>query len=468
MEARRFDDRSILGFPKLQRTQALLSLLLLAACQAALPEPASTATAEIAPETMIVAASSATPEATTFVEQTSTATNTTLPTNIPEEVCVGSFHDFVFQIAEDGTRLVDGNGPAQQTIPAWPWREHSLLEYEQAEAPNLLWFSVAAVREIGEETEIWLYAYGDDLIIFRPDQQRYEQVSSTPVDEHQQPIPNLRLWQLHVNQRGKLWAQYAPVPGHGVNEFPLLSSYNANTGTFEAIPTIYIEYAPFDPPASASSPASHFVTLGSDGKFWIIHHQQAAVRFDPQTGDSVKYLELANMGPAEYAPSLNGGLYILKYPYADRSLDPGDLLHFDPQSRSLSPVALADETWPSHGRLHTSKDGKLWIGFNGYLSSDGEWNAINPFLQTYADSGSMSAHYQWDIPKFYKETSDGRLWFARPPSDGSGARGMAWYQPATGEGCWFIDNKTYPFSEDRSGRLWMVVGRQLYTLTLEP
>ena len=469
MAARKSNQLSNLGLVKMQQMYALLGLLVMGACQALAPNPVKTITVEVAPPTVNVAANNPTPEATPIVEPTSSAASTAVPTDVPEEVCIGSFHDFVFQIDEDGTGPVDRNESIQQPAPGWPWQVHTSLDF-QPTAPKLKWYSIAAVREHAGETEIWLYSSLDDYIVYRPDQQSYQRVPHTSFDKNLVPIVGIRSGLLHVTESGDLWSQNIPKANIGLETFTLLSKFNEALGVCQTVTASEVEYDGYSYSASPSHSLRFFVLTDRQSNFWFFHRHFPAVRFQPQTGQVTEYPELANMGLAEYSPGPDGGIYILKVPadYYDWVLDFGQLVYFDPGSRALSTVPLPQERWPSSRRLHTDNRGNIWIGYHGFRSPKGEWISLNPLLQIYSDPFIMGRHRNWLIPKFGMESSDGRLWFNAWVTDGFGARGMAWFDPASGEGCWFSDYDAGRIAEDLSGRLWLVVGRQLYMRPLNP
>jgi hypothetical protein len=70
-------------------------------------------------------------------------------------------------------------------------------------------------------------------------------------------------------------------------------------------------------------------------------------------------------------------------------------------------------------------------------------------------------------PDPFLESSDGRVWFR---IDRSGdwhtlRSGIAWFNPATREGCWFTNEGTQ-IQEDPQQNLWMVINDTLYKYDL--
>jgi len=64
------------------------------------------------------------------------------------------------------------------------------------------------------------------------------------------------------------------------------------------------------------------------------------------------------------------------------------------------------------------------------------------------------------------ETTDGRLWYRKYTDGGFQTEGAAWYDPESGEGCMFT-NYSVIIMADAEERLWMNVGREIYSYKIK-
>jgi hypothetical protein len=67
-------------------------------------------------------------------------------------------------------------------------------------------------------------------------------------------------------------------------------------------------------------------------------------------------------------------------------------------------------------------------------------------------------YYSWLRPKVLFQSIDGRLWY-------QSSRGNAWFDRTTGEWCLFTPHKSN-IVEDSHHNLWMLIGNDLFTLSL--
>jgi hypothetical protein len=267
------------------------------------------------------------------------------------------------------------------------------------------------------------------------------------------------LWGLNVT---------SGIENKGNHPIPLFSKFNEEKQQFEP------DYeGPFYDPWYLQSRYERIegykelmVKIGRKSDIWVYQLGEGLLQYNTITHEQIQYQELAEYDIDRFAISPDNIIYFsISEDWYDWDLDPNEIFKFDINSREISPLSIPEQAWPDYGQLFVMQNGNLWIGIHGFYSADGNWYLENPDPDSYIDVGRTSYSYNWALPSIMMESSNGYIWFENNASETVGDDGIAWYDPASGDGCWITNNRGI-IVEDQYKHLWMIMQDKLFSMEL--
>lgn len=378
-----------------------------------------------------------------------------LKTAIAEEECVGSFYSFAYflPIYEGPERI------SEIILPRDPWKlEPTGSQFELD--------SVDAVRDINGQVEIWFrekpkLGVSDidsprNIYIYRPESMEWKVVPREIGDT------GVRVNQLFVTSDGAVWGRNVWTTWDEslkIDRVPVLSKYNETEAHFE-----------FDQSTIEIGELEHTQSFGNwpvvvfdpVGVFWIFIQRDGLYRYDPIAKEITKKIETPAFIVEEAVLAPEGILYF-RLQLLSVVLEKSELLQYDLVSGNVTVIENPDEPWPGFANLLVDQNGNLWLGANGWRQPDGSWHQLFPETMPFLERGRTPLSYNWSYPNLILESSNGILWFTKDTKMGYDA--TAWYNPQTGNGCWFTTEYTN-IVEDSHQTLWMVADGKLYRYDL--
>jgi hypothetical protein len=198
---------------------------------------------------------------------------------------------------------------------------------------------------------------------------------------------------------------------------------------------------------------------GHGSAIWIMVDSVGVFEYDLSSQTTIKWADVPNeFDNAVVAP--DGSLYFQQRPYTlDFEQREGGLYQLTPTTGEIRPVELPSVYWHTFSEMRFDVQGRLWLGAIGYRETDGTWHEMVPDLATL--DKALRGGPSYNLPGIALISSDGLLWYARYVDSGPRVDGVAWYDPATGEGCMLTNLFDIPI-EDQQGNLWMILDGVLY------
>lgn len=212
------------------------------------------------------------------------------------------------------------------------------------------------------------------------------------------------------------------------------------------------------------------IKIDGGGRFWFIFkdlwEKQALYSFDPITleakprlsGDFDKYIEMDEAN----------GVYIQQHvsnqQYATQRWG-WELMRYNPNNGLTKSVNIpfTSDSLGDISSMYLDHEDRLWLSdLVWYRAGSYGLGVPNIVVRSpiFIDYLGFLGYYSWLRPKILLQSIDGRLWY-------QSSRGDAWFDHATGEWCLFTPHKSN-IVEDSQHNLWMLIGNDLYTLTLIP
>jgi hypothetical protein len=196
-----------------------------------------------------------------------------------------------------------------------------------------------------------------------------------------------------------------------------------------------------------------FLFIGDFARIYIVNVEQQLVTTIPNN--------LPSQSPYS-APAPRGNLYFNVFLDSEEVgptlefMQPGMLLELDAETGNVSQLDVPVDNWRRAYSILTDRSGRLWIGSRGYRIPNGKWVTLSSIF------GQSATNPGYNFGRPFFSGSDGRVWFLRWADTSNSRQGMAWYDPATDEGCMFSNRVGFNMVEDHNGDLWMVVDDDLY------
>lgn len=368
--------------------------------------------------------------------------------------CIQSFHGYAYRAPHNIIR--------EKVLPLPPWQIEATLPPQRFDDHYVGLIQVALTRLTDGHQEIWITEYVHDdpaMAIYTPTDQTWE-VISPYIGE-----TGLYVRLLFVTDDGTVWGRTDWNPGQEyayLETVPVLSRFSENTRRFELaegvleIPLVQ-ERDYFN---------STKIVLDDHNIFWIFAENDGIYRYDPVTQTTERQVDLPNSQVYAVSLSPDGSIYFEKNRWdggLTYRLAENTLFQFFTETGAIAPIDIPDDEWPLFTGLLADRSGRLWLGSIGYRDLDGRWHLLHPNPNEFFDH---LGQYYWFPPSLIRESSDGRLWFARFLDTGE-VDGAAWYDPSTGEGCMFT-NQYAEVVEDSEQQLWLMADGTLYRYPLNP
>jgi hypothetical protein len=378
--------------------------------------------------------------------------------------CIGSFDSFAYTVPDK-----DSSSSLAPTPPLEPWQIEAILPEEFTSVSHpFSSFSLEATRSTKDHTEIWV-----KNSYYVSDEKFYQYLVYDTFTKEWKVIPaalgnsGLFAQELYVTNDGTVWAQNFFDGNHPITNVPsVLSKYSEEAGRFELEPAIQgIPAARID---SGNLPHWSKVLLDSDEVFWILVDGDGIYSYQPSSQEIKRHTALPDSEIREVAIAPSGGIYFDIYPkdWTSVNIQNDELFQFATTTGEIMAIRSPSGFWPRYGRMLVEHNGRLWLDTVGWREANGAWHRIyaNPLL--YFWNMKWKADYRWHTPSIILESSDGRLWFRKRLTE-TKPWGMAWYDPQTGEGCWFTTEDAN-IVEDNQHTLRMIAGGKIYKNLLEP
>lgn len=378
------------------------------------------------------------------------------------ETCIDSFDNFAFS-----TPGIDD--PLQETfLPGTPWQEENILPPEAQDRE----YQIGAVRTLSDDIEIWLQPYhpggfypsGTALLynywVFNTKSRDWRKISSQAAES------KVFVDRLFVTRDGEIWGRNVWDETDHLTNSPALSRLNDLSNRFEpAAETSKIPNGVFISPSNVTPRwVWGTILLDTNNIFWFFVIHDGIYSFDP-VGLSVKrHIPLENISEiTQLALSPDGSIYILTTT-GDYLLNTGQIYQFFPGNNSIEPISPKQVDWPAANSILVDHKDRLWLGVFGYRSPDEKWVPFHPKIEEFNRLNQNLPLWRfYQPPMILMESSDSRLWFSIPRSEGwkTLRSGLAWYDPGTNQGCWFTTEGSN-VAEDAQRNLWLLARSKLY------
>jgi len=383
--------------------------------------------------------------------------------------CLDSFQKFAYTLERN---------VAASTKPSYPWVLTASVPETNRDGKGYP-VSVVLAQDIGGKQQIWfsLEIYDEHenfkmtgFEVYDPKSDNWSYVSGRVGDT------DFMVKKLFVTSDGHIWGQIdafssnLSLPSTSKSRettflrYPLLALFNGKTGRFE-VPTNTMEISLL---SDKEFPFTH-VMADNDDNFWIFVEADGLYHYDPAHGFLEKVLNLPKMVVSNAVVSPDGSIYF-ENGWAHVHLEDGynevklsTLFEFDPKTRVLKKLPFFEKSWPMFNGMLFDHKGRLWLGSTGYRDTNNKWVLIHPNPEEYFRHGG---DISWSPVTLMLETTDGRLWYRKYTDGGFQTEGAAWYDPESGEGCMFT-NYSVIIMADAEERLWMNVGREIYSYKIK-
>jgi hypothetical protein len=377
--------------------------------------------------------------------------------------CLETFETFVYHGPDQKRSLFE-----EDIYPLPPWEVVSRLPAHRRKNTKFAeWISI--IRSSQGQDEVWVSritwtgqfyyegGYQTETLIYHPENGKWERTIITDEIED----TGVYVQYLYETSDGALWSSVdlnTKLEGE-LDQIPMLSQFNEKKQRFEFAPgaptfqKVEDVWSYFDWP---------IILLDQEDIFWIFIPKDAIYSYDTKTYETKKHTSITDIGILDVALAPDGSFYFRRPLYGD-NLQEEEVFRFFPESGEIVPIEPPHESWPD-GPIFVDSKGNLWFGAIGYRTLEDSWHLLHPDPE-----GSLKNVYrgsQWASLRLSVETSNGLLWF-RKWYDGAGDFGEAWYDPNTGEGCWF-STVVFSLKEDSHQNLWGILDGKLYKYALTP
>jgi len=376
--------------------------------------------------------------------------------------CYRSFDDFAY--------VLPWNEWDDTVLPLSPWEFATPLPKVMVDnvISTTINTTIMTTRFVDGYSEIWLYrSYRDDtdnttheFIVYSPDNDGWE-IIPAEIDN------DTYIYDLFVTDNGTIFGGTYQENNPQSPLQSILSIFNDETRQFE--PVLDVSTIPYGVGESYYIEWTQ-ILIDAQGVFWFIVPQTAIYSYDPDSHFVEYHIKL----PPDRllwgdAISEDGLIYIQLHDPASISheVDDGELYLFSPKTNDMNVIEIPQERWPHANELLVDQSGRLWLGAVGYRDSTGNWTLLHTHIFNYFFQKDWHAPYSWySDPDVIYQSSDGRIWFQIEQPDGPVLKtGMAWYDPDTGDGCWFTTEASNVV-EDSSQNVWIEVNQNLYKYSL--
>lgn len=359
----------------------------------------------------------------------------------PPLQCISSFETFAYNEIHWRDHFDIG-----KILPLPPWQfSGEIFEGRIFREDGYTPGGIVGKRIFEGREELWISYAESDYLIFIPETGE-SKILSGLLGETQESVDIL--WIMTDNT---VWGLDFP-PRPSLNEVPIISKFNQSLEKFEVVDEF---------PDIRISPRN----LAFDKErnlLWIFAFEDGIYSYDflSQELTQVFFEDMQLNLLALYSPAIDSkGNVFFREDSWDWSLYLDKIFYLDTETNEISPVEISDEPWPRAGDLFVDNQDNLWVGTNGWKDPEGNWNLIYLHPEEYFEY--MGSHVEWINAEIVLESSNGFLWFRRVLGDG-----MAWYDPQTGEGCWFT-TEAGTIIEDSNKILWLEVNGKLYSLNID-
>ncbi len=373
----------------------------------------------------------------------------------PSFACISNFEEYAYFPANWDLEM--------EEVPL-PESWEQVVALPGTETPLTL-TSVEISRTFDSVSEIWVHRYEGmpypidnsprTYFIYQPKTDTLETISTKVKDE--------QIWvsDLFVMSDGSVWGQNIWSMdidvSYTTDSIPALSKYNEETKEFELVPD-----AVKIPVQRNLNQSVHntLVLLDDHDIFWVFIDKQGLYKYDPANSIDTMVAEFPNNEAYRMALAKDGTIYV-QLGLTGLGLQKGEIVQYFPETEEIQNIEVPEDTWPSSPvSLVVDSKGRLWTGSIGWREPDGTWHLLHPDKEDYFENIGNS--YLWVPPRLILESSR-YYWFGQ--SSTPWHTGLAWYDPSTGEGCWFttVDAKMI---EDANQVLWLVNDGYLYKYRL--
>lgn len=373
--------------------------------------------------------------------------------------CIGDVEDFIYQLPTGLFYNIPDDIEGVLPKPSWEF----VLEIPADSMDSYAY--IETTREKDGKQEIWILTDAH-YIVYQPELDEHFVVSKHPQNTSDIEQSALKVEQLVLAKDSRLWGRNT-IDGslNGLRQAPLFSFYNEEKKQFELIDSEFQFKADLlqDWISCASYHERGLLVVNDfNDHFWVFHPTDGLFIFDPVAQTINEFHELDNLRLCNAAITPDGTALLQKVEkWSSWRLDEGEILKFDPNTKTLETVDRPFLPWPDYGKMVASNDGSIYLGIHGYYTTNGNWHLMNPHPVAYIDLGKSSVTFNWQQPDLMSQSSNGYLWFSNIVHDSLGQSGTAWLDPETGEGCWFTSYGG-KVVEDSQGTYWIVVDGKLY------
>ncbi len=192
--------------------------------------------------------------------------------------------------------------------------------------------------------------------------------------------------------------------------------------------------------------------------FWIFIQEDGLYRFDNRTFQTTRVLDLSEVTVLPLHSGSDGEIYFRTFEYDSQ------VYKFSYPEGALEEVEIPETGWYGRTSILVDRKLNLWLSGFGWRDPSGEWHLLHPRATEILRFPENFSPYELPSPKIIYESSNGWLWFAKYEEFDNGT---AWFNPETGEGCWFT-TRSQEVVEDTEGRMWIATDGKLYSLDLYP
>lgn len=376
-----------------------------------------------------------------------------LPTSITvENECIGTFEDFAYIIPKLRGESRD------VVLPLYPWEIELTLDAE-------IYSSVEISRKYEGQTEIWIRRKSN-LGLTIKDQLR-EFLIYFPINQGQfiisAEIDNTNIWvdKLFLANDGSVWGRniWDPWDDYNADSMPLLSKYNEQTKQFE------FDNSAIEIPVELNNSYVERpqILVGENNLYWVFFEFDGLFSYDSSTSQIERHISIPDYRIASPLLGFDGNIYYIKEHGLSETYRNNIIFMYDPEENIVSKLDSPDELWPHAFSMIFDHADNLWLSSVGWRGSDGEWHLLYPEPIEYFKSRGRPDSFLWANAEIILESSNNYIWFSK---NRDVDKGLAWYDPTTGNSCWFTNIDTN-IIEDSHGIMWVVADRSLYKFDLD-
>lgn len=377
------------------------------------------------------------------------------------DTCLGSFNQFAYEASEKRTQLELDALKEWEEKPTQPWQMEIALPKIQTDRTILS--EVSGSRFHHEKQEIWIKRstagriFDDDketfvrYAIYYPATGEWDSVSAE-IRDGEVIADNL-----YITSDGSVWASNSWNPIIEKINVPILSRFNEESSRFEFVEAV-------DGLANYDGIDQTEIVLDHNDVFWIFVPKDAIYSFNPATSEVKQHHALSDL-ITDIALTADNNFYILwRFTLSSASLKEDSIHFFNTWNNELHPIAIPKRWWPVFGDILVDHQGRLWGDSIGYRDLDGTWHLIYPNPAKHFFHRLILSDPLWENAHIIMESSNGWLWFKR--YYGTNNDGIAWFDPESGEGCWFTTNESFMLVEDEQQVMWLATKEALYKFPL--